>query len=49
MCKHSSNVVLKCVTTYWMDKGYTDRIFNILTHEKIIDMYKSKDGNKILL
>ncbi len=46
--KFSSNVILKCISSYWTDK----KIYNTLrglTNSQIVEIFRHKDGNKILL
>ena len=46
--KFSSNVILKCISIYWTDK----RIYSSLKglpNSQVIEIFKNKDGNKILL
>lgn len=48
MGKFASNVLLKCISTYWTDK----RVFQSLkslNSTQILEIFRNKDGNKILL
>jgi hypothetical protein len=46
--KFSSNVLLKCIATYWVDKQvYTS--LRALGNTQIVEIFRNKDGNKILM
>lgn len=48
MGKFSSNVLLKCISIYWTDR----RIYSYLKalgNNQIVEVFRNKDGNKILL
>lgn len=48
MGKFASNVLLKCISTYWTDK----RVFQSLkslNSTQVLEIFRNKDGNKILL
>lgn len=51
LSKYSTNVVYKCINSYWTD--YKEYVSNVLKEVfqpyLIFEMYKNKDGNKILL
>jgi hypothetical protein len=47
--KYSSSVVYKCVSCYWVKKESFNRLKQTLTPESIIELFRNKDGNKILL
>ena len=47
--KYSSSVVYKCVSCYWVKKESFNRVKQTLTPEAIIELFRNKDGNKILL
>ncbi len=51
LSKYSTNVVYKCINSYWIDhKEYTSNVLKeVFQPYLIFEMYKSKDGNKILL
>lgn len=46
--KFSSNVIIKCISIYWTDKRIYSSLRN-LSNNQIIDIFRNKDGNKILL
>ena len=46
--KFSSNVLLKCILVYWTDCRIYDSLLG-LTSKQIVDIFRNKDGNKILL
>jgi hypothetical protein len=46
--KFASNVLLKCISCYWTDR----RIYSSLkciSNGQIVEIFRNKDGNKILL
>lgn len=47
--KYSSSVVSKCLATYWKDKSYPSKIKEVLKIDGVIEMYRNREGNKILL
>ena len=47
--KYSSSVLLKCINTYWTDRAYLHRLKDTLKSDGILDMFKNREGNKILL
>jgi hypothetical protein len=46
--KFSSNVLLKCISTYWTDKRIYSSLKSISSNQ-IVELFRNKDGNKILL
>ena len=51
LSKYSTNVVFKCLNIYWVDqKEYVSNILKeVFQPYLIVEIYKNKDGNKILL
>lgn len=47
--KYSSSVVLKCINTYWTDKAYVNKLKDTLKSDGIFEMFRNREGNKILL
>ena len=47
--KYSSSVVSKCISTYWKDKNCALKLKEVLKPEGITEMFRSREGNKILL
>lgn len=47
--KYSSSVVSKCLATYWKDKSYPAKIKEVLKIDGVLEMYRNREGNKILL
>ena len=47
--KYSGSVILKCVDTYWANKDTVEKLKYSLNTNSILDMYRNKEGNKILL
>lgn len=48
LAKYSASVLLKCISVYWTDR----RIFlslRGLSNNQILELFRSKDGNRILL
>ena len=48
MGKFASNVLLKCISIYWTDKRVYQSLKS-LTNTQILEIFRNKDGNKILL
>ena len=46
--KYSSNVIHKCVSVYWTDLNKYDTLKE-LPKNQVIEIFRNKDGNKILL
>ncbi len=46
--KYASNVLLKCVSLYWSDKKVY-RSLRSMTNTQILEIFRNKDGNKVLL
>ena len=46
--KFSSNVLLKCIGSYWVDKKIYWSLKS-LSNTQIVEIFRNKDGNKILL
>lgn len=46
--KFSSNVLLKCISVYWTDRRVYQSLKG-LSSNQILDVFRNKDGNKILL
>lgn len=51
LSKYSTNVVFKCLNSYWANqKEYVSSVLKeVFQPYLILEMYKNKDGNKILL
>lgn len=51
LSKYSTNVVFKCLSVYWVDrKEYVSSVLKeVFQPYLILEMYKNKDGNKVLL
>lgn len=51
LSKYSTNVIFKCLNAYWINqKEYVSNVLkDVFQPYLIIEMYKNKDGNKILL
>jgi len=47
--KYSSSVVLKCISSFWNQKESLNRLKQALNADAIVEMYRSRDGNRILL
>jgi len=47
--KYSGNVLFKCIDMYWTNRETIERLKYSLSNNSILDMYRNKDGNKILL
>ena len=47
--KYSSSVVYKCISTYWTNDKIFIRLKQTLTVDGIIELFRNKDGNKILI
>ncbi len=47
--KYSGSVVLKCVESYWGKEDAVEKLKYSLNANSILDMYRNKEGNKILL
>jgi hypothetical protein len=47
--KYSGNVVLKCVDSYWTNRDTVEKLKYSLNANSILDMFRNKEGNKILL
>lgn len=47
--KYSASVILKCINIYWTDHSYVDRLKDSLRPDGILEMFRNKEGNKILL
>jgi hypothetical protein len=47
--KYSSAVIFKCINTYWTNKDTLLRLKNALNSDAIIEMFRNRDANKILL
>lgn len=46
--KFSSNVILKCISVYWTDKNIYNSLKE-LPNNQVVEIFRNKDGNKILL
>ena len=46
--KFSSNVILKCISIYWTDKNIYSSLKG-LSSNQVVEIFKNKDGNRILL
>ena len=49
MQKFSGMTVYKCVSSFWNLENVSERLKNILNESTIIDLFRCKEGNKILL
>ena len=49
MQKFSGMTVIKCVTSFWNLENVSERLTNILSEHIIIDLFRCKEGNRILL
>jgi hypothetical protein len=48
MGKYSSNVLLKCISLYWVDKKIYLSLKGINANQ-VVEIFRNKDGNKVLL
>ena len=46
--KFSSNVLIKCISAYWVDKSVYKTLRG-LNNSQIVEIFRNKDGNKVLL
>jgi membrane protein involved in colicin uptake len=46
--KYSSSVIMKCISNYWKDRSYINKLRDVLKPDGIIEMFRNKEGNKIL-
>jgi hypothetical protein len=46
--KFSSNVILKCISIYWVNKNIYNSLKELPSNQ-IVEIFRNKDGNKILL
>lgn len=46
--KFSSNVILKCISIYWTDKSIYNTLKGLPSNQ-VVEIFRNKDGNKILL
>lgn len=46
--KFASSVLLKCITIYW-GTHYLEAAVAALSHRQVLELFRNKDGNKILV
>ena len=47
--KFSSSVICKCLSTYWRETDYLKGLKSKLNTGEIVELFKNKEGNKVLL
>lgn len=47
--KFSSSVICKCISSYWRGTSYYDRLKSKMNTSEIVELFKNREGNKVLL
>ncbi len=47
--KFSSSVLCRCISSYWQGSGYYEKLKAKMSNSDVVELFKNKEGNKVLL